>query len=107
MATVTTTHVVDDIDGTDGASTIRFSIGRSRYEIDLSEENLEKLYEVLSPYISKARKDPSARGAGKRGAARRGDQTTIREWARENGIEVNARGRISNDLVERYNAAHS
>jgi nucleoid-associated protein Lsr2 len=109
MATVTITQVVDDIDGTGDASTIRFSIGRSGYEIDLSEENTEKLYAALSPFIAKARKAPAAATAagGKRATAHRGNQTAIREWARENGYEVSDRGRISNELNELYQAAHS
>lgn len=107
MATVTTTQVVDDIDGTPGASTIRFSIGRSRYEIDLAESNTEKLYEVLSPFISKARKAAPAAGTSKRVDAQRPNQTAVREWAKKKKIAVNDRGRVSNELVEKYIAAHS
>ncbi|WP_301851119.1 histone-like nucleoid-structuring protein Lsr2 [Rhodococcus pyridinivorans] len=104
MATVTTTHVIDDIDGTQGATTIRFSVGRSQYEIDLCEENADKLYEALGPFISKARK---ARPETAKRDPDRIDQGLVRKWAQENGLAVNARGRVPNELVEQYKQAHS
>lgn len=106
MATVTITQVIDDIDGSEGASTIRFSIDRSRYEIDLSEANAEKLYEALSPFISKARK-AAGPAAPKRTAVHRTNQAEIREWARSNGFTVSDRGRISKEITELYREAHS
>ncbi|MBM4574854.1 Lsr2 family protein [Rhodococcus hoagii] len=108
MATVTTTHVIDDIDGSTEATTIRFSVGRSHYEIDLSEENTDKLYEALQPFISKARKVSATTAAAPSRAARlRLEHAAIRQWAKENGINVNDRGRLPNDLIERYKAAHT
>lgn len=103
MATVTTTQVIDDLDGTPGATTIRFSVGRSHWEIDLCEANTEQLYEALQPFISKARKAAS----GKAGTAQRPKQTLVREWAKLKGLPVSDRGRVSNDLVEQYRAEHS
>lgn len=59
MATVTRTKVVDDLDGSDGAKTIRFSIARAQYEIDLTPENVDGLYEALAPFITKSRRVPA------------------------------------------------
>lgn len=101
MATVTTRHVIDDLDGSQDASTIRFSIGRSFYEIDLCETNTEKLYEALQPFIKKARKSSAVR------PTTRSEQTKIREWAKKNGIEVHDRGRLPKELVKQYHDAQS
>jgi len=51
MATQTT----DDLDGSKDATTRRFQVGSDRYEIDLTDANYRKLFEVLQPFTSKAR----------------------------------------------------
>ena len=101
MATVTRTSVIDDIDGSDNAKTIRYSIGRSHYEIDLGPENTEKLYEALAPFIKKSRKATSGRETS------RIDQTKVREWAKEQGIEISDRGRLPKGLEKQYREAHA
>lgn len=35
------------------------------------------------------------------------EATKVREWAKENGIEVNERGRIAADVQAKYDAAHA
>jgi hypothetical protein len=57
----------DDIDGSEGAETIRFAYKGQAYEIDLSPKNLEKLDKALAPYIEKGR----AAGSGYQQAAPR------------------------------------
>lgn len=101
MATVTTTSVVDDFDKSPDAKTIRFSVERSHYEIDLKPENIEKLYEALAPFIKVARRASSVRTSA------RPDQQKVREWAKEQGIAVSDRGRLSLDLVKQYQEAHN
>ena len=32
--------------------------------------------------------------------------TDVREWARQQGIDVHARGNISREVISRYDAAH-
>ncbi|MGW6659627.1 histone-like nucleoid-structuring protein Lsr2 [Rhodococcus sp. NPDC055024] len=100
MATVARTKVVDDLDGSDGAKTIRFSIARAQYEIDLSPENVDGLYEALAPFITKSRRVPA------RLVQARADQSAVREWARKQGIEVSARGRMRKGLEAQYREAH-
>jgi len=71
MATTTTTHVFDDIDGTtDDVRTVTFSVDGAHYEIDLSSENHAKLTEALAVFVGHARK-ASSPTAGKRGKAAR------------------------------------
>ena len=33
--------------------------------------------------------------------------TDVRDWARERGIDISARGRISDDIKARYDAEHT
>lgn len=39
-------------------------------------------------------------------AATRPDVATVRAWAKENDIEVSAKGRVSGDVYEKYAEAH-
>ena len=47
--------LLDDIDGTEAESTLRFSIESTNYEIDLSEKNLEKFNEAVAEFVEVAR----------------------------------------------------
>lgn len=106
--------LTDDIDGTDAAETVSFSLDQHSYEIELSNANAEKLREALAPYIEKARRVAGRqRPAGRRrssstgSASRTGaDTSTVRAWARENGHDVSDRGRIPAEVFEAYDAAH-
>jgi len=104
-------ETVDDLDGTiitDGSGgTVSFAFQGRSYEIDLSEDNRDKLQEALEPYISKARpigqrRRPTepARGGG---SNRLQD---VREWARTNGHNVSDRGRISKAIQDAFDQAH-
>ncbi len=110
---------VDDLDGSPADETIRFSLGRETYEIDLSKSNARKLREALSSYVNAGRRvggrgrpagrPAAARPRGRGRAAASGGTATpaqIRAWAKSRGIKVNERGRISADIVAKYQAAH-
>jgi hypothetical protein len=56
MALRTTVTTTDDLDGSEGARTIRFSWQDTSYEIDLSDENRHQFMRVLEPYITAGRK---------------------------------------------------
>ena len=102
MATKTIVSVVDDIDGSENAETVKFTFGSAEYEIDLARKNRDALAAALSPFIAAARS--SSRGGGRRSASRADDDSAaIRAWAAENGIEVSHRGRIPRAVRERYN----
>ncbi len=117
MVQKTTVQLVDDIDGAEAAETVSFGLDGTRYEIDLSAEHASGLREALSAYIVAARRAEGS-GGGRRGGGRRGGggagsassgdrqrTAAIREWAREQGMEVNPRGRIPSRVVEAYQAA--
>ena len=120
MAQRTIIQLTDDLDGKpipEGkGETIRFSLDRTDYEIDLAGNNAKALRNDLAKYISAARRTSSAgrsgsgRGRGSRtgaGAARDYDPKAVRAWAESQGIEVSQRGRVPADLVARFQAAHA
>jgi len=108
-----TVSLVDDFDGTEAAETVKFALDGKSYEIDLSKTNANELRRTLRPYIDRsrsARRSATARrgASGRRGPARRSegyDRTEVRAWAKANRIKVAPRGRISNDVVEKWRKA--
>lgn len=119
MATITTTTLVDDLDGSEAADTVAFALDGVAYEIDLNEENAEKLRDALAGYVAGARRVDGGRRIGRAKAAKavkpaRGSRTApdreqtaaIREWARANGYEVSERGRLSASVLAAFEAAH-
>lgn len=102
--------LIDDIDGTDADRTVQFALDGTSYEIDLNKENAAKLEKALAPFIDKATKVSSARAAGgratRRTASGRSKAAEVRAWAKEQGISVPDRGRVPNEVLEQYEAAH-
>lgn len=108
MAQKTITQLVDDLDGGEANQTITFSWGSAQYEIDLSDKNVEKMARAFDPFISKARKvgrASKATGTARSTKTSRSDLAEIREWAKSNGHEVSDRGRISQEIVDAYDAS--
>ena len=108
--------LTDDIDGTEGAQTINYTVDGQEYEIDLSEENVQRFHEALEPVVSKSREvrrqvASARRGSGngrrRSGASGRPDIPQIREWAQANGYDVSARGRVKKEVIDAYDVAHS
>ena len=114
MALITRVFLVDDLDGSvDDVSTVQFALDGRNFEIDLSARNDERLREKLAKFIDAATavKSPAARPAKRTAkvvaAPSNRDQTqAIRDWARSNGYDVSARGRISKVIQEAFNSAH-
>jgi hypothetical protein len=97
----------DDIDGSEPARTVHFSLDGKAYEIDLTELNAAALSECMAPWIAAARPASSARVPSPRSKPGRSTDTVeIRRWARENGVPVATRGRLPVDLRAQYEAAH-
>lgn len=101
----------DDLEGGSAEETVRFGLDGGQYEIDLNSANATKLREALRPFVSKARR-ASAKTTSNRGAttrpSRSGNPETpkIRAWAKENGLQVSDRGRIHQDIQDKYYDAH-
>lgn len=56
MARNVSVVVTDDLDGSDGAKPVAFSLDGVRYEIDLAQPNKARLADALAPYIAAGRK---------------------------------------------------
>jgi hypothetical protein len=108
--------MVDDFDGHDGEDVVKrdFEVAEVTYTMDLGDENFKKLQEVLEalkPYLEKATKVKQA-GRARRAAPdtahrlRGYSNSDVREWAGREGIEVSSRGKISDEVYEKFIAAH-
>lgn len=103
MATRTVIELIDDLDGSKAAETLRFALDGTDYEIDLAEENADELRAHLARFVDAGRKtNVTKRASSVRRLAPAADTKAVRAWAAENGIEVNSRGRIKDDVVQRY-----
>ncbi len=111
MAKETITKLIDDLDGGEAHETVRFGLDGHSYEIDLSTKNANKLRNALSPYVESGsrmsgRSVSSGRSIGTRGrggaGAERDQNKAIRAWAIRKGLDVAPRGRIKQDVVDRY-----
>lgn len=98
-------ELTDDLDGTKASETIRFGLEKDSFEIDLNENNARGLREVLAPYMAVARKAGTNARAPK--ASPRHNTKEVRAWAVANGIDVNPRGRVSEDVIRKYEAAQN
>ncbi|WP_134324826.1 histone-like nucleoid-structuring protein Lsr2 [Cumulibacter soli] len=100
------TVVVDDIDGTEDAREVTFSLDGETWRIDLSEENRERLRDALSEFIESGVKISGMRGMRARSVRTSGvDLGAVRVWARENGYKVSDRGRVPRHVLDAYEQA--
>jgi hypothetical protein len=106
MAQKITVALEDDLDGGPAEETVRFGLGGTEYEIDLSKKNATAFRKQLAPFIDHARK--AGRGQRRRPgrtASSRERSGDIRAWAKDQGIAVSDRGRIPANVVDQYEAA--
>lgn len=108
MAQKVQVTLVDDLDGSEAEETVRFSLDRVDYEIDLSKKNAAKLRDALAQYVGAARRLGGRRASGGARRGRTGGNGTaaIRDWAKSKGYKVSDRGRVPANIVEEYNKAH-
>jgi hypothetical protein len=101
--------LVDDIDGSEAGETISFGLDGTRYEIDLNGQHARELREQLGRYVKAARKvtGSSGRPARVRRSSADDKNKEVRDWAREQGLEVNDCGRIPAHIVAKYEAENS
>ena len=107
MARETITRLVDDLDGSEAAETIKFALDGRSYEIDLSAKNAAKLRAALDVYVEYGTRSGRASATAGRGGrtsagAGRNENQAIRIWAEEQGYDVATRGRISQEIVDLY-----
>ncbi|MEU6927571.1 Lsr2 family protein [Streptomyces sp. NPDC046385] len=103
--------LVDDLDGGEADETVTFALDGKSYEIDLTTANADKLRGLLEPYAKSGRRT-GGRSAGTRGKGRvvasggSPDTAKIRAWAKENGYNVNDRGRVPAEIKAAYEDAN-
>jgi len=95
----------DMLDGSGEAKDrVSFSLDGVDYYIALTRKNARRFRELLHPYVEHGVRVASRR----RPAASTGPQNSdIRRWARSEGHEVSARGRISQEIRNEYARAHN
>lgn len=107
MAIRRITILEDDLDGSDADETVMFVLDGTAYEIDLTDKNASDLRSVLGGYIEAGRKVSSSRIKGRSTRAGKGPSSAeVRAWAEDQGLPVNARGKIRAEILEKYQATH-
>lgn len=107
MRTRTKGKYDDDVDGRPAHETVKFALDGLRYEIDLHEDNAERLRLDLSRWVSLARvvsERPQRRrfSEAQRNQEHLEELTRMRWWGRENGFAVSSHGRIPNEVKAAY-----
>ena len=115
MAKTMVEVLVDDLDGSEGAETVRIGWNGEWRELELSKKNLSALSRAFDRYWDVSRSvSPDGHPSGRRRSTRAmstrpakatRDPKVIRAWAIDNGIAVPARGRIPGDVERQYNVA--
>ena len=120
MASIVT--VVDDLDGSQDSTTQTrtFEFGVSQYEIDLSDVNAKALaaaqeqfaeavkavYVFVNAGLIVSRRKGAGTGASVPARSKE-ENDAIRRWANSNGFEVSDKGRIPEEAVKAFDAAHA
>ncbi|MFF4777064.1 histone-like nucleoid-structuring protein Lsr2 [Microtetraspora fusca] len=108
--------LVDDLDHSEGEDVARreFPLLNRTFAIDLSEANQQRLGEALAfiETVLENSREVKQASRSKKAAAdvsprlRGYTATDVREWAREQGIEVPVRGKVPDEIIEQFIAAH-
>lgn len=113
-----------DISGVEGAETFSqktitfkvpgFTLDLTPAEIEDVEARITELNEAVAELVNDTLGDYltayaalAAAGANTSGGAATGTKNVVREWAIANNLPVGERGRISQDILNAYAAAHS
>jgi hypothetical protein len=106
-------ELIDDINGQPADESLTFGLDGVQYEIDLTAKNAAKFRDALAPFVAGGTKLGRGGITASRGRTGRGQQPArsdqevnqaIREWAKSMKIEVSDRGRIKQEIVDRYHA---
>lgn len=96
----------DDLTGeeSEDVETVVYSLQNTFFEIDLSEASWKKLDSALARFIKVSREVTRAQAIQRFAASTDSENDKMRAWARENGMEVGDRGRISDEIKAAYAA---
>src|SRR5499433_1178227 len=111
MAQNVTVVLIDDLDQSEAAETVRFGVDGTAYEIDLSAKHASQLRSMIGRYIKVARRTQSVpararqqRPSRPRTQMDREQSRRIRSWAMERGLLASPRGRIPQHVADEYEA---
>lgn len=78
----------------------RIIVNDEAYELDLDEDSFAQLQKALKKYIAVAREVKAPQNA----VTRRPNPETkrMRDWAKENGLDVSDRGRLAPEIIAAY-----
>lgn len=96
MARETIINLIDDIDGTKADVTIKYAFDGNNYEVDLTDDHAEDFREHMQEWLDRSRRIGQANNSARAGV--NSETGKIREWAREQGIDVPQRGRLSDEI---------
>jgi len=105
------TVFIDDLDGSNADTTIRFALDGAEYEIDLNAAHADELRKTTKQYTEAGRKISTSARRSTRGSTRLTpasggpSSSEVRDWAKDQGYEVKERGRIPAELVVKFQAA--
>lgn len=88
------------------AGTFHFAVGEEAFEIDLTEENVQRFRKKVEPYMAAGRRLRGRHRSRPRPVSERHRARRIRSWAAEHHIEVSQRGRIPASVIEQYERAN-
>lgn len=99
--------LIDDLDGSEAAETVKFGVDGIDYLIDLSEANASRLRDALKEFTAAARRSVPPIKPRKRGSRPQNlELDMIRFWATERGYTVAPHGRIPQAIKDAYKHAH-
>ncbi len=111
MAQKVQTILVSDLSGTElgqEGQTVKFGFLGADYEIDLSQKEADEFADTIRKYVDAGRRVGGRRQPGAGSTARRDPSQTkaIKSWLDEQGIDYPKRGRLPQDLIVQWEAAH-
>jgi len=115
------TTIIDDMTGDelpeDQATELVFGWNNAQYRLDISKLGAAKFEKFITPYVEAGQKISTTGGRTKSsgrgtrapsGSGRSKEElAAIRSWLRQNGHDVNDRGRIKSDLIQIFDEAHA
>ncbi len=114
MAQKVVTLYTDDLTGEESAEIATYTVlvNGVGVEIDLTPDSHDKLLEALAPFLNatgarRVRGSSKGQAKAKRAAAGNEDTALIRAWAKDNGYDVNDRGRVPSNIRDAYESANS
>lgn len=96
--------IFDDLDGSEGATGVRFGLDDRWYSVDLSPDNEKEFRDILRRYVDAAVEGPEPAKSPPLSPATQTVRNShdVRKWLWANGVQIASRGRIPNVFLEMY-----